>query len=259
MTKKLDINVSKAEALIKSWKNRKDYKGYDRSRGSSYNSWRAIVYTIKGNKIGFPETWKDYNVFMKEIQGIWEKNKIVCRINKKLPHSNENSFWAEKTHENVGKLVTLEYNGETFTLIEWAEKLNMNYQGIRQRYYKSKNLTIEEILFGKKKVIKKDINRDKKDRLIHMLNAYKLSDKRKGYEYNLDLQFAENLIKNGCKYCGDNVRIGLDRIDNNKGHTKDNVVPCCYVCNCTRMNNFSYEEMIILGETIKQIKQWRLK
>ncbi len=59
------------------------------------------------------------------------------------------------------------------------------------------------------------------------------------------------------QYCGDTNRIGLDRIDNSKGHTKDNTVPCCYECNCARNNNFSFEEMKILGKTIKQIKESR--
>ena len=59
------------------------------------------------------------------------------------------------------------------------------------------------------------------------------------------------------KNCGDTNRIGLDRIDNSKGHTKDNTVPCCYECNCARNNNFSFEGMKILGKTIKQIKESR--
>lgn len=37
-----------------------------------------------------------------------------------------------------------------------------------------------------------------------------------------------------------------------------NVVPCCYVCNCARNNNFSFDEMKILGKTIKKIMEDRL-
>jgi hypothetical protein len=58
-------------------------------------------------------------------------------------------------------------------------------------------------------------------------------------------------------YCGDTKRIGCDRINNNFGHVKNNVVPCCYECNCARNSNFSYEEMRILGKTIAKIKKDR--
>lgn len=37
----------------------------------------------------------------------------------------------------------------------------------------------------------------------------------------------------------------------------DNVVPCCIECNTTRNNYFTYQEMKILGKTIKEIKDNR--
>ena len=68
-----------------------------------------------------------------------------------------------------------------------------------------------------------------------------------------------NITTKPCFYCGDTNRVGCDRIDNSKGHTKDNVVPCCYDCNCARNDNFSHEEMIMLGKTISEIKSKRSK
>ena len=61
MTKKKDENLTKEEALSLAWKNRKNYKGYDRSKGSIFNSWRSITNTSKGKIIGFPDSWKDYD------------------------------------------------------------------------------------------------------------------------------------------------------------------------------------------------------
>lgn len=43
----------------------------------------------------------------------------------------------------------------------------------------------------------------------------------------------------------------------NKGHIKSNVVPCCYECNVARGNNFSYDEMKIIGKAIHNIKLHR--
>lgn len=54
------------------------------------------------------------------------------------------------------------------------------------------------------------------------------------------------------------MRIGCDRIDNSKGHTKDNVVPCCVECDKARSDYFSFEEMKKLGGTIREIKSRRL-
>jgi hypothetical protein len=42
---------------------------------------------------------------------------------------------------------------------------------------------------------------------------------------------------------GDFIYNGLDRVDSMKGHTPDNVVPCCYRCNCAK-NNMSFNDFI---------------
>jgi hypothetical protein len=44
-------------------------------------------------------------------------------------------------------------------------------------------------------------------------------------------EFEQHKNKN-CQYCGDALdRIRLDRVDNSKGYTKENIVPCCFQCN----------------------------
>lgn len=92
-----------------------------------------------------------------------------------------------------------------------------------------------------------------------MISAYKHRDIHNGLTVcDIDIDWMiENIIKKPCVYCGDTRRVGCDRIDNHFGHTKDNVVPCCYECNCARNNNFTHEEMLILGKAIKQIKEQR--
>jgi hypothetical protein len=65
------------------------------------------------------------------------------------------------------------------------------------------------------------------------------SDKLAGQVCDLDQAFVKDLIVRDCTYCGatrEQIRIGLDRIDNTLGHLKTNVVPCCSRCNVVRKN-----------------------
>lgn len=97
----------------------------------------------------------------------------------------------------------------------------------------------------------------KKKKANLKVNFYKYRDKKKGLICDLDEDFMkENLLKH-CVYCGF-PSTGLDRIDNTKGHLKDNCVPCCKECNTARMDNFSFEEMKIIGQAIKLVKLNRI-
>lgn len=67
----------------------------------------------------------------------------------------------------------------------------------------------------------------------------------------------DKLLGQKCFYCGGKLSksgVGLDRIDNKKGYTINNVVPCCGLCNSTRSNRFTVEQMKQIG---KLIKKWR--
>lgn len=93
-----------------------------------------------------------------------------------------------------------------------------------------------------------------------MISSYKCKDKKLGFEKCCDIDIdwmIDNIITKPCIYCGDTHRVGCDRIDNDKGHTKNNVVPCCYDCNCARNNNFTFNEMKEIGKAIYKVKQAR--
>jgi len=66
---------------------------------------------------------------------------------------------------------------------------------------------------------------------------YVNSAKKRDLEFDLTLEELNNLIFLPCFYCGDSPgsgptdRVGLDRIDPYKGYTKDNILPCCWICN----------------------------
>ena len=62
--------------------------------------------------------------------------------------------------------------------------------------------------------------------------TYKTNAKSRGLEFTLSIRDFENMWQMPCVYCGNEIEtIGLDRIDNTKGYTIDNVVPCCKLCN----------------------------
>lgn len=60
-------------------------------------------------------------------------------------------------------------------------------------------------------------------------------DKRKGFVCSLSIENASKLLDNECQFCGENgLQMTLDRIDNNIGHSDENVIPACIRCNLLR-------------------------
>lgn len=74
---------------------------------------------------------------------------------------------------------------------------------------------------------------------------YKSSARARHHEFKLSLSDFDTIVKKDCYYCGDSIEIattdginksrhcvnGIDRIDNSKGYTLENCVPCCGMCN----------------------------
>lgn len=100
---------------------------------------------------------------------------------------------------------------------------------------------------------------NKKKPLVVKYAQAKIRDKKKGF---LSCSKTEWLIvlnsASECSYCGVSGPLGLDRIDNSAGHTVGNMVPCCYSCNVTRGDRFSYSEMIsILAPALRKVQDLR--
>lgn len=77
----------------------------------------------------------------------------------------------------------------------------------------------------------------KRGRANNILGRYKISDKNKGLLCTITPEFIETeIFTKSCVYCGESdwKKLGCDRIDNNKGHTPDNVVCSCGECNNDR-------------------------
>lgn len=74
------------------------------------------------------------------------------------------------------------------------------------------------------------------------------------------VQYVE-IIKNGaCHFCGGSLPPmggGLDRRDSSGCYSIENCVPCCTICNLTKSDRFSYEEMMLLAPTLRAIREKR--
>lgn len=82
---------------------------------------------------------------------------------------------------------------------------------------------------------------------------YRQFDRRNGYEeMRMGVrEFCKKLKESKCVYCDSTDDVGFDRIDNNKGHSEDNIVIACCRCNMARGGRFTVEQFKKLGEVIK--------
>lgn len=83
--------------------------------------------------------------------------------------------------------------------------------------------------------------------------------RRKSLEYGLSFEETVDLWQQGCHYCGRDITsetgCGLDRKDNSRGYTTDNVLPCCGQCNIVRNSVFSVQEMEIAMKAVLEYRR----
>lgn len=74
-------------------------------------------------------------------------------------------------------------------------------------------------------------------RLRQIRSDYRSPARLKGRVFELSQEQFNDLVMAPCKYCGDkDFPLGVDRVDNSKGYTLDNCVPCCGMCNKAKSN-----------------------
>lgn len=78
----------------------------------------------------------------------------------------------------------------------------------------------------------------------HREQSLRSGAKRRSLPYELTREQFMSFWQAPCFYCGDAIRtVGLDRIDNAKGYTMDNVVSCCQICNSMK-SSMSVQEFL---------------
>lgn len=86
-------------------------------------------------------------------------------------------------------------------------------------------------------------------------NMGKKSAKNRGYTWDITLEDYKIITSKSCFYCNGplpETGCGLDRMDNDKGYTIENVVPCCNLCNIIKGTTLTVSETI---EAVKSIQE----
>jgi hypothetical protein len=93
---------------------------------------------------------------------------------------------------------------------------------------------------------------------------YKISAKNRGLEFSMTIQDIYGLIHKPCFYCGivdenthnaarlnteEKIKYnGIDRKNTMLGYVKNNIVPCCSMCNTAKLNH-----------TEEEFKEWLIR
>lgn len=101
-----------------------------------------------------------------------------------------------------------------------------------------------------------------KTNLRYRYSMFRSKAKGRQLEFNLTFDQFTQFLNNPCYYCAHplpTTGYSLDRVDNAKGYTSENVVPCCIECNRIKGNMWTGEEMRQIGEVIHILKHARQK
>ena len=67
-------------------------------------------------------------------------------------------------------------------------------------------------------------------------NNYKYRANKKNILFLVKEDDFKKLENSCCLYCGTDIKIGIDRLDNNQGYVDDNITACCWRCNRAKSN-----------------------
>ena len=151
-------------------------------------------------------------------------------------------YWTNKEKESERKKKYYKENREQIL------KQQLNYykdnKSVRAKYRETNRDIINEKERQRYQTKKETIRENQKQyyntnngRAVCLYNAYKNMDLLRGFECTITHEYIETeIFTKSCVYCGESdwMKLGCDRVDNDKGHTPDNVVCSCGECNNDR-------------------------
>lgn len=137
-----------SESIIKSWKNRSDYHGM---YGTSFHTvWRSMITRCNGtagkesikkykNKgITVCNEWKLFKNFYSDMFNSYSPGLTIDRIDNSKGYYKDNCRWAtyKQQANNRTNNIFIEHKNCRLTLSQWADKLNIPFSKLRNRYHK---------------------------------------------------------------------------------------------------------------------------
>lgn len=116
-----------------------------------FNVWRAMhdrCYNQKNKRyqrygargITVCDRWHSLENFVADMSHSYKAGLTLDRIDNNRPYSPDNCRWATRSEQNrnYSRNVVFTWNGETLCLMEWAEKLGLNYGTLWDRIFVQK-------------------------------------------------------------------------------------------------------------------------
>ena len=139
------------------WKTKTNREKHNYVNTPTYRSWYNMKSRCNnpnyknshlwlGKGITYPVEWESFLNFLADM-GERPFGTSLDRIDNSKNYSKENCRWATRIEQqnNTSSNRFIEYNGQRFTLSQWAKKLNMKRETLRDRIDKY-NWSIEDAL-----------------------------------------------------------------------------------------------------------------
>jgi hypothetical protein len=145
--------------------------------------------------------WEDWEVDLIKTNQYLSSDELSERV---LPHRSSLAIKDRRTREGLPQMITCDSCGDVFV---------KNSQHRVCSACKKDHHYHNHSMLGK-------------------FRSYKHGANRRGYEWNLSVEEFALYWNTPCDYCNDEIEgVGIDRVDNTKGYSTDNCVPCCAMCN----------------------------
>ena len=169
------------------------------------------------------------------------------RLKHKKQRAIDYKKWVEKNYEYHLKYHK-KYNKKWYKIVEnkklqdkrgaaWQKNNPEKIKVIQDKYKKSHSEKIAEGFIHYRKTLK------------GRWRVLKGSAVKRNYKVDISFEEFALIVSEPCIYCGEEKkRIGIDRIDNSIGYTKENSAPCCATCNMMK-------KIMSVEEFLKHIKK----